>query len=118
MRLPPLTELTPRQQEVSDKIAAKRGATRGPFLIWLRSPELAEKVDALGAYCRFDSGLNERLRELSLLIAPRPARPATSAPSTRGPPTTRRRSRPASPPSHSKSSRATRYRTSRTRTSS
>ncbi len=71
MRLPALTQLTPRQQEVSDAIAAKRGATRGPFLIWLRSPELAEKVDALGAYCRFDSRLNERLRELSLLIAAR-----------------------------------------------
>ncbi len=71
MRLPALTELTPRQQEISDAIAAKRGATRGPFLIWLRSPELAEKVDALGAYCRFDSSINERLRELSLLIAAR-----------------------------------------------
>jgi 4-carboxymuconolactone decarboxylase len=71
MRLPALTELTPRQQEISDAIAAKRGATRGPFLIWLRSPELAEKVDALGAYCRFDSNINERLRELSLLIAAR-----------------------------------------------
>lgn len=71
MRLPALTELTPRQQEISDKIAAKRGATRGPFLIWLRSPELAEKVDALGAYCRFESSINERLRELSLLIAAR-----------------------------------------------
>jgi len=71
MRLPALTEFTPRQQEISDKIAAKRGATRGPFLIWLRSPELAEKVDALGAYCRFDSSINERLRQLSLLIAAR-----------------------------------------------
>jgi 4-carboxymuconolactone decarboxylase len=71
MRLPALTELTPRQQEVSDAIAAKRGATRGPFLIWLRSPDLAEKVDALGAYCRFQSTINERLRELSLLIAAR-----------------------------------------------
>src|SRR6202167_5852550 len=71
MRLPALTELSPRQQEISDAIASKRGATRGPFLIWLRSPELAEKVDALGAYCRFESGINERLRELSLLIAAR-----------------------------------------------
>ncbi|MGH3280461.1 MAG: carboxymuconolactone decarboxylase family protein [Trebonia sp.] len=71
MRLPALTELTSRQQEVSDAIAAKRGATRGPFLIWLRSPELAEKVDALGAYCRFESHINERLRELSLLITAR-----------------------------------------------
>src|ERR1700733_11440631 len=71
MRLPALTEFTPRQQEISDKIAAKRGATRGPFLIWLRSPELAEKVDALGAYCRFDSSTTGRPRALSLLPAPR-----------------------------------------------
>ena len=49
MRLPALTDLTPRQQEISDKIAAKRGATRGPFLIWLRSPELAEKVESADA---------------------------------------------------------------------
>src|SRR6202030_2789239 len=71
MRLPALTELTTRQREISDAIASKRGATRGPFLIWLRSPELAKKVDALGAYCRFEAGINERLRELSLLTAPR-----------------------------------------------
>src|SRR6201986_5532403 len=71
MRLPALTELAPRQQAISDPIAATRGATRGPFLIWLRPPGLAEKVDALGAYCRFDANIPERLRELSLLIAAR-----------------------------------------------
>ena len=71
MRLPALTELSPRQQEISDRIASRRGGTRGPFLVWLRSPELCEKVEALGAYCRFESSLNPRLRELSLLIAAR-----------------------------------------------
>jgi 4-carboxymuconolactone decarboxylase len=71
MRLPALTALTPRQQEISDRISSRRGGTRGPFLVWLRSPELAEKVEALGAYCRFESALDPRLRELSLLIAAR-----------------------------------------------
>jgi len=71
MRLPALTELSPRQQEISDRISSRRGGTRGPFLVWLRSPELCEKVEALGAYCRFESSLNPRLRELSLLIAAR-----------------------------------------------
>jgi 4-carboxymuconolactone decarboxylase len=71
MRLPALTELSPRQQEISDRIASRRGGTRGPFLVWLRSPELCEKVEALGAYCRFESALDPRLRELSLLIAAR-----------------------------------------------
>jgi len=71
MRLPKLTDLSPRQQEISDRIASRRGGTRGPFLVWLRSPELCEKVEALGAYCRFESSLDPRLRELSLLIAAR-----------------------------------------------
>ena len=71
MRLPQLTGLSPRQQEISDRISARRGGTRGPFLVWLRSPELAEKVEALGAYCRFESSLDARLSELSLLIAAR-----------------------------------------------
>ncbi len=71
MRLPALTSLSPRQQEISDRISSRRGGTRGPFLVWLRSPELCEKVEALGAYCRFESALDPRLRELSLLIAAR-----------------------------------------------
>ncbi len=71
MRLPQLTELSARQQEISDRITGRRGGTRGPFLVWLRSPELCEKVEALGAYCRFESSLDPRLRELSLLIAAR-----------------------------------------------
>jgi 4-carboxymuconolactone decarboxylase len=69
MRLPKLTDLSPRQQEISDRITSRRGGTRGPFLVWLRSPELCEKVEALGAYCRFESSLDSRLNELSLLIA-------------------------------------------------
>ena len=71
MRLPEVTTWSPRQQEISDRITARRGGTRGPFLVWLRSPELCEKVEALGAYCRFESALDPRLRELSLLIAAR-----------------------------------------------
>lgn len=71
MRLPDLADLSPRQQEIADRIAGRRGAVRGPFRIWLRSPELCEKVEALGAYCRFESALDPRLRELSLLVAAR-----------------------------------------------
>jgi 4-carboxymuconolactone decarboxylase len=71
MRLPALTDLSPRQKEISDRITARRGGTRGPFLVWLRSPGICEKVEALGAYCRFESALDPRIRELSLLIAAR-----------------------------------------------
>ncbi len=71
VRLPALGDLTERQAEISARITAKRGGTRGPFLVWLRSPDLCERVDELGADCRFESALPERLRELSLLMAAR-----------------------------------------------
>lgn len=73
MRLPKLTPetMTPRQRELSDRITAKRGGTRGPFLCWLHSPELCDRVEALGAYARFESSLDLSLRELILLIAAR-----------------------------------------------
>jgi 4-carboxymuconolactone decarboxylase len=73
MRLPALIEadFTPRQRELSERIAGKRGQTRGPFLCWLHSPELCDKVEALGSFARFESSLDLRLRELILLIAAR-----------------------------------------------
>jgi 4-carboxymuconolactone decarboxylase len=71
VRLPALGELSEHQARISDRITSRRGGTRGPFLVWLRSPGLCERVEALGAYCRFESELPERLRELSLLLAAR-----------------------------------------------
>ncbi|GAA1704405.1 carboxymuconolactone decarboxylase family protein [Microbacterium sediminicola] len=63
--------LTPRQREVFDKIAGKRGRLGAPFQVWLNSPELCERVEALGSFLRWDSHLPLRLRELSLLLAAR-----------------------------------------------
>lgn len=71
MRLEPLGELSPEQAELSARISGKRGGIRGPFLVWLRSPQLCDRVESLGAYCRFESALPMRLRELALLIAAR-----------------------------------------------
>ena len=73
MRLPALKfeELTPRQRELHARIAGKRGQVRGPFLVWLHSPELCDRVEALGAYVRYDCSLSEKLREFSILITAR-----------------------------------------------
>ncbi len=73
MRLPKLSpeQLSPRQQELAARIAGKRGQVRGPFLCWLHSPELCDRVESLGAYVRFDCSLSEKLREFSILIASR-----------------------------------------------
>lgn len=73
MRLPTIDEkdYTPRQKELADQIAAKRGAVRGPYKCWLHSPELCDRVENLGAFVRFDCSLSEKLRELSILICSR-----------------------------------------------
>jgi 4-carboxymuconolactone decarboxylase len=71
MRLPELAALSTQQQEIAERIARDLGDVPGPYLVWLRSPDLCERVEALGTYCRSGSSLRPRLRELLLLIAAR-----------------------------------------------
>lgn len=73
MRLPVLSqeEMNPRQQELAARIAGRRGAVRGPFRVWLHSPEVCERAESLGAFAPFDCSLPRHLRELSLLMATR-----------------------------------------------
>jgi 4-carboxymuconolactone decarboxylase len=62
-------ELTARQQEVFDAIAGPRaGAVPAPFHVLLESPELAAHTSALGAFCRYRTGLPPRISELAVLI--------------------------------------------------
>lgn len=67
----PIDEMTPRQRELADRIIAKRGKIGGPFKVWLHSPELCDRVEALGAFVRFDCSMPERIREYALLVAAR-----------------------------------------------
>jgi 4-carboxymuconolactone decarboxylase len=62
-------KLTPAQQKVYDAIASgPRGAVGGPLAVWLTSPELADKAQSLGAFCRFGTSLPPRLSELAILV--------------------------------------------------
>jgi 4-carboxymuconolactone decarboxylase len=73
-RLPELnpTELTPDQRRVHDRIAGgPRGTVPAPLAVWLRRPDLAERAQALGQYCRYDSSLPARLSELAILLTAR-----------------------------------------------
>ena len=61
-----------RQKQVYDVIAAgPRGNVRGPLAIWLHRVDLADKAQALGHYCRFNSSLAPRLSELAILTTAR-----------------------------------------------
>jgi len=64
--------LTAEQQIVHDDIVSgPRGAVRGPLAIWLNRPGLADKAQALGQYCRYDSSLSPLLSELAILVTAR-----------------------------------------------
>jgi 4-carboxymuconolactone decarboxylase len=73
MRLPALKyeELTPRQREAWDTHAKRRTVVRGPYGVWLHSPELMDKVSGVSNYMRFDCALPEKLREFGILVTAR-----------------------------------------------
>lgn len=69
-RLPPFDTgaATAAQQRVLDAIlSGPRGNLNGPFLSWIHSPELAQRAQELGAFCRYQTGLSLRLSELAIL---------------------------------------------------
>ena len=65
-------ELSARQREVFDDIASgPRGTVPWIFHLYLNSPELASRVQQLGALCRYGTSLPPRLSELAILIVAR-----------------------------------------------
>jgi 4-carboxymuconolactone decarboxylase len=73
-RMPPLTpeKMTDKQKAVAAELASgRRGSVRGPFNAFLRSPTLFDHVQKLGAYIRYDSVIELRIRELAALMTAR-----------------------------------------------
>lgn len=71
LRPPPLDPeaFSPEQRRVHDAIAAgPRGKVEGPLRVWLHSAGLADRAQALGAFCRYDTTLPPRLSELAILV--------------------------------------------------
>ncbi len=57
------------QRAVYDAIVSgPRKGVRGPLAVWLHRPQLADRAQALGRYCRYDSSLPPRLSELAILF--------------------------------------------------
>lgn len=74
-RYPELTPatMTPEQKRVADAIqSGPRGAgLRGPFNALMRSPELCDLVQRVGAYVRYKSSIPAPLNELAICMAGR-----------------------------------------------
>jgi 4-carboxymuconolactone decarboxylase len=65
---PDPASLDAEQRAAHDAIAAgPRGGVRGPLAVWLHRPELAQRAQALGAYCRYGTSLPPRLSELAII---------------------------------------------------
>jgi 4-carboxymuconolactone decarboxylase len=64
-----LDKMTPAQRTAAEAImAGPRGSLNGPFNAWLRSPDLADRLQRVGEYVRFNTSLDKRLNEMAILM--------------------------------------------------
>src|SRR4051812_48681322 len=72
-----LTDLRPEamsdaQRRVMDAaISGKRGEVPAPLLAWLHSPEMGDRAQRLGEFCRYETSLGPYLSELAILVTAR-----------------------------------------------
>jgi 4-carboxymuconolactone decarboxylase len=65
----PLDKMTAAQRAVADSImSGPRKGMNGPFNAWLRSPELADRLQKVGEYVRFNTSLDKRLNEMAIIM--------------------------------------------------
>jgi len=63
---------TPQQTAILDIIKkTRKGDIRGPFLVWINNPEIANRAQNLGEYLRYHTSLPERLSELAIMTVAR-----------------------------------------------
>src|SRR5262245_45076774 len=73
-RMPPIPsdKLTDAQKKAATEFAEGRGYDlRGPWVPLLRSPEVLLRAKGMSDYLRFKSKLDERIKEMMILIAAR-----------------------------------------------
>jgi 4-carboxymuconolactone decarboxylase len=73
-RFKPLTfeTMTPEQKRMTDNILkSERKSMGGPFNALLRSPEMGDLAQQLGAYVRFRSSLPRHLNEMAIIMTAR-----------------------------------------------
>jgi 4-carboxymuconolactone decarboxylase len=65
----PLEKMSPAQRSIADAImSGPRKRMSGPFNAWLRSPELADRLQKVGEYVRFNTSLDKRINEMAILM--------------------------------------------------
>ena len=65
----PLDKMSAAQRSVADAImSGPRNRMSGPFNAWLRDPELADRLQKVGEYVRFNTSLDKRINEMAILM--------------------------------------------------
>ena len=65
----PLDKMSAAQRNIADAImSGPRKRMSGPFNAWLRSPELADRLQKVGEYVRFNTSLDKRVNEMAILM--------------------------------------------------
>ena len=66
------SEMSDEQRRIADEIASSRGGVvRGPFAMWIRNPDLANRANQFGSLLRDGTSVPRRLSELAILITAR-----------------------------------------------
>src|SRR5471032_242585 len=69
MAVIPLDKMSPAQRVVADAImSGPRKGMNGPFNAWLRSPELADRLQKVGEYVRYNTSLDRRVNEMAIIM--------------------------------------------------
>lgn len=74
MRIKPISpdEMNAEQKDVYDaNVRSKRGRMPAPVHAWIRSPQMAKRMEPLGEFLRYDSTLGARLSEIAILVCAR-----------------------------------------------
>jgi 4-carboxymuconolactone decarboxylase len=62
-------QMSPEQKAMYDAImAGPRHSMEGPFNMWLRSPDLGNRLQRVGEYLRFNTTIPHNLNEFAILI--------------------------------------------------
>lgn len=71
LELPVREKLDPEGQGAWDHVMGNRGHIGGPFTVLVHSPDLGKRVSDVGAYIRFESGLDKGLRTIAVMMTAR-----------------------------------------------
>lgn len=73
-RLPLITskdQVPAESHAIADAVIASRGGISGPFTMFMHCPEIAQHMEALGGYVRFQGKLDMRVRVLAAMVVAR-----------------------------------------------